>query len=237
MHQGTQPQSVLVVGASRGIGAATAKLFAERGDLVTGTHRGTGVPAGVTGVEADVREEASIQSAVRTALESTGRLDVIVVNAGITRQELLVRMTAQSAREVFEVNTIGSMMVVKHAAKLMNRQRSGSIVLVSSESAHTGIPGSSHYTASKAALEGFMRSAMWEYGPRGIRINTVAPGTTETDMIARLTSENRAKMLAATPLGRFAEPEEIADVIYWTAKSTFLTGAVIPVTGGEGFGA
>ncbi len=229
-------QSVLVLGASRGIGAATAALFAARGDQVTGTHRGTGVPAGVTGIEADMRDEASVQAALHAVHADTGRLDVVVVNAGITRQELLIRMTADSARELFEVNSIGAMMAVKHATKLMNRQRSGSIVLVSSESARTGIPGSSHYTASKAALEGFMRSAMWEYGPRGIRINTVAPGATETDMIAAMTPDNRAKLLAATPLGRLAEPAEIADVIYWTAKSTFLTGAVIPVTGGEGFG-
>jgi beta-ketoacyl ACP reductase len=182
-----------------------------------------------------MRDENSIEEAVRVAA-ADGRLDVLVINAAVAPQELLVRMSAASARDVFEVNTIAAMMAVKHATKVMNRQRCGSIVLVASESAKTGIPGSSHYTASKAALEGFMRSVMWEYGPRGIRINTVAPGPTETDMIAPMTSENRARLLERIPLGRVAQPEEIADVIYWVSGSTYLHGAVIPVTGGEGFG-
>lgn len=230
-----EPLSVLVLGASRGIGAATAQTFAQHGHHVVGTHRGTGVPEGVRGVVADMRDEATIEEAVHDAA-TQGRLDVLVVNAGVAPQELLVRMTADRVREVFEVNTIGAMMAVKHATKVMNRQRSGSIVLVASESAKTGIPGSSHYTASKAALEGFMRSVMWEYGPRGIRINTVAPGATETDMIAPMTAENRHALLARIPLGRVAEPAEIAEAIYWVSQSTYLHGAVIPVTGGEGFG-
>jgi NAD(P)-dependent dehydrogenase (short-subunit alcohol dehydrogenase family) len=188
-------------------------------------------------VQADMRDEASIAAAVAKSIELNGRLVVLVVNAGIVRQDLLVRMSAENAREVFEVNTIGAMMAVKHAAKVMNRQRSGSIVLIASESAHTGIPGSSHYTGSKAALGGFMRSIMWEYGPRGIRINVVEPGPTETDMLAQLTDENRARLLSSIPLGRTAQPAEIADVVYWVSQSTYLTGAVIPVTGGEGFGA
>ncbi len=118
---------------------------------------------------------------------------------------------------------------------MMHRQRSGAIVLVSSESSRAGIPGSSHYTASKAALEGFARSVMWEYGPRGIRINVVAPGATETDMLAAVDDENRRALLARTPLGRVAQPEEIAEVISWVAQSTFLTGACIPVTGAKGW--
>ncbi|MFP4854662.1 SDR family NAD(P)-dependent oxidoreductase, partial [Paraburkholderia sp. BR14264] len=108
--------------------------------------------------------------------------------------------------------------------------------LVSSESSRAGIPGSSHYTASKAALEGFARSAMWEYGPRGIRINVVAPGSTETDMFAAVDDAHRQQLLARTPLGRFAEAAEVAEVIAWVAQSTYLTGACIPVTGGEGLG-
>lgn len=235
VSKATEPLSVLVLGASRGIGAATAQTFAGHGHHVVGTHRGTGVPDGVRGVVADMRDEATIEGAVREAA-ARGRLDVLIVNAGIAPQELLVRMTADRAREVFEVNTIAAMMAVKHAAKVMNRQRSGSIVLVASESAKTGIPGSSHYTASKAALEGFMRSVMWEYGPRGIRINTVAPGATETDMIAPMTSENRNRLLERIPIGRVAKPAEIAEVIYWVSSSTYMHGAVVPVTGGEGFG-
>ncbi|PZF56387.1 beta-ketoacyl-ACP reductase [Curtobacterium sp. MCBD17_034] len=230
-----EPLSVIVFGASRGIGAATATAFLEAGHRVVGTHRGSGVPSGVVGVEADMRDEGSVADAVRTAVEH-GRLDVAVVNAAVAPQELLVRMTAASIREVLEVNLVGAMLATKHVAKAMNRQRSGSIVLVSSESARVGIPGSSHYTASKAALEGFMRSVMWEYGPRGIRINAVAPGPTETDMLAPMTDEHRRALLERIPLGRVGRPDEIADVIRWVAQSTFLNGAVVPVTGGEGFG-
>lgn len=226
---------MIVFGASRGIGAATATAFRDAGHRVVGTHRGSGVPDGVIGVEADVRDEEAVAAAVRTAA-AEGRLDVAVVNAAIAPQELLVRMTAASIREVLEVNLVGAMLATQQAVRVMNRQRSGSIVLVSSESARVGIPGSSHYTASKAALEGFMRSVMWEYGPRGIRINAVAPGPTETDMLAPMTEANRRSLLATIPLGRVGRPEEIADVIRWVAQSTYLTGAVVPVTGGEGFG-
>ncbi|MGI4895595.1 MAG: SDR family NAD(P)-dependent oxidoreductase [Janthinobacterium lividum] len=236
MQQPDAKLSVLVLGASRGIGAATAAAFVERGHHVTATHRGSGTPTGTTPVLADMRDEDSIAAAVEAAVSTGGQLNVMVVNAGIGRQEPLGQMTAQSAREVFEVNTISAMMAVKHAGEVMRRQGSGSMVLVSSESARRGIPGSSHYTASKAALEGFMRSVMWEYGSQGIRINTVAPGATDTDMLAPLPPERRAKFTESIPLGRFARPEEIAEVICWTAISTFLHGAVIPVTGGQGFG-
>jgi len=235
--QNAEHRSVaFVLGASRGIGAATATRFAEAGYVTFGSHRGSGVPEGVHPVEVDVRDEASVRNAVRAVVAERGRLDVAVVNAGIVRQDLLVRMTPEALGEVFGVNTFGAIMATKHVVTAMNRQGSGSIVLVSSESSRAGIPGSSHYTASKAALEGFARSVMWEYGHRGIRINVVAPGSTETDMFARVDAEHRAELLARTPLGRFGQPQEIAQAIQWIAESTYLTGACIPVTGGEGLG-
>ncbi|AMM22597.1 hypothetical protein AX769_20855 (plasmid) [Frondihabitans sp. PAMC 28766] len=228
--------TVLVIGASRGIGAATATAFAAAGHHVFGTHRGTGVPGGVTPVMADITDEAAIKAAIKTIVNERGRIDVVVVSAGIARQDLVVRLTAEKLHEVFSVNTFGAILAAKHAFAAMNRNQSGSIVLVSSESARTGIPGSSHYTSSKAALEGFMRSAMWEFGPRGVRINVVAPGPTDTDMLARVQPADLEKLIQATPQGRVGRPEEIAEVILWTATSTFLNGASIPVTGGEGLG-
>ncbi|WIE70233.1 SDR family oxidoreductase [Curtobacterium sp. MCLR17_054] len=237
INQNTNHQQVaLVVGASRGIGAATASRLADTGYLVYGTHRGSGVPEGVRPLEADVTDDASVRTAVRTIAAEAGRLDVAVVNAGIVRQDLLVRMTPAALEEVFRVNTFGAILATKHIMSVINRQASGSVVLVSSESSKAGIPGSSHYTASKAALEGFARSIMWEYGPRGIRINVVAPGSTETDMFAQVDEGHRARLLERTPLGRFGQPHEIAQTIHWIAESTYLTGACIPVTGGEGLG-
>lgn len=183
-----------------------------------------------------MRDDASLTEAFHLVQQTAGRLDVLVASAGVAEQVVIPRLTREQAQDLFDVNTLGPMMAVKLATRIMNRQRSGSIVLVSSESSRAGIPGSSHYTASKAALEGFARSAMWEYGPRGIRINVVAPGSTETDMFAAVDDAHRQHLLARTPLGRFAEPAEIAEVITWVAQSTYLTGACIPVTGGEGLG-
>lgn len=226
----------IVLGASRGIGAATATRLIQDGFEVFGTHRGSGVPEGVEAIEADMRDDASLSAAFRLVQQTAGRLDVLVASAGVAEQVVIPRLTRERAQELFDVNTLGPMMAVKLATRIMNRQGSGSIVLVSSESSRAGIPGSSHYTASKAALEGFARSAMWEYGPRGIRINVVAPGSTETDMFAAVDDTHRQQLLARTPLARFAEPAEIAEVITWVAQSTYLTGACIPVTGGEGLG-
>lgn len=229
-------RTALVFGASRGIGAAIAERFVLDGEKVYGTHRGTGTPEGVTPLEADIRDDQSIADVFKTIHNQAGRLDTVVINAGVAEQRVIPRLDRDDARALFEVNTFGPMIVLKHAARLMNRQRDGSVVLISSESARAGIPGSSHYTASKAALEGFMRSAMWEFGPRGIRINVVAPGSTQTDMFARVDAAHQQALIARTPLARIAHPNEIAEVVAWVSRSTYLTGACIPVTGGEGLG-
>ena len=230
--------SVLVVGASRGIGAATAQRYLEEGYLVAGTHRvGGSVPEGVVPFVADVRARAEVAAAVKGAsAHFGGRLDVLVYNAGLARQDLLLRMSEEALGEVMETNLYGAVWAVQAAQLVMSRHRSGSIVLISSESSRTGIPGSAHYTASKAALEGLIRSAMWELGGRGIRINGVAPGPTETDMLAKIEAADRQKLVESSPLGRIGDPAEVAEAIMRVSELTYLNGALIPVTGGEGLG-
>lgn len=232
MPNDTTPQSVLVFGASRGIGAAIATEFVARGHHVTGTHRGTGVPAGVVGVQADITDNDQIRAAFDTAAEIHGPVDVLVVASGITRDDLLLRMGEDKIREVLDTNLIGPMLAAKAALKPMMKKRAGSIVLVSSLSARYGVPGQTNYTASKAGLEGFARSYAREYASRGIRINLVSPGATDTDMMADVSPEMKDTMLAAVPMGRFAKTEEVADVVYWVSQSTFMTGATVPVSGG-----
>jgi beta-ketoacyl ACP reductase len=226
----------LIVGASRGIGAATAQKYLREGYTVFGTHRGSGVGEDIRGIEADVTDRDSVRQAVKQVVGIEGRLDVLVYNAGYVRQDLLIRMREEDLRSVIDVNLIGAFFAVQEALLPMSRQRNGSIVLVSSESSRTGIPGASHYTASKAGLEGFARSVMWECASRNVRINIVAPGPTDTDMLSKVEPENFAHLMANTPLGRPARPEEIADAIYAVSHLTFMTGACVPVTGGEGLG-
>lgn len=232
MRADTTPQSVLVFGASRGIGAAIATEFAAHGHHVTGTHRGTGVPDGVTGVQADITDNDQIRAAFDAAAEAHGPVDTLIIASGITRDDLLLRMGEDKIREVLDTNLIGPMLAAKAALKPMMKKRAGSIVLVSSLSARYGVPGQTNYTASKAGLEGFARSYAREYASRGIRINLVSPGATDTDMMAGVSDDMKKQMLDAVPMGRFATPEEVADVVYWVSQSTFMTGATVPVSGG-----
>jgi len=227
---------VFVIGASRGIGKATARRFLEAGYVVAGTHRGSGVGDGVHGIECDVTDTPTLKAAFKEVATTFGRLDTVVYNAGVARQDLLIRMRDEDLRSVMETNLFGAFACVQESLKYMGRARSGSIVLISSESSRTGIPGSAHYTSSKAALDGLVRSAMWEAGPRGIRINVVAPGPTKTDMLAKVEEADMARLIESSPLRRIAEPDEIADAIYKVSTLTYLTGALIPVTGGEGLG-
>jgi 3-oxoacyl-[acyl-carrier protein] reductase len=228
---------VLVVGASRGIGAAIARAFAAAGDRVAGTHRGSGVPVGtVSAVEMDVADEQSVRQALTEVTESQGAPEVVVYNAGITRDTLLVRMGEDEYREVVEINQFGAFRVVRQVLKPMLRDRAGSIVLVSSVSARSGAAGQANYSSSKAALEGLARSTAMEYAAKGIRVNVVAPGPTDTDMVAAVSDKAREQMIRAVPMGRLGRPEEIADVVVWAANATFMTGATIPVAGGLAMG-
>jgi NAD(P)-dependent dehydrogenase (short-subunit alcohol dehydrogenase family) len=226
------PKSVVVIGASRGIGAAIATKFIQEGHKVVGTHRGSGVPDRVRGVVADITDTGQIENALAIAAKEHGPIDILAVSSGITRDDLLMRMSEEKIREVMDTNAIAPMLAVKSVLKPMLRAKAGSIVLVSSISARLGVAGQANYTASKAALEGFARSFAREYASRGIRINIVAPGPTDTDMIAGLNDDQRQVMAAGVPLGRLGKVEEIADVVYWVSQSTFMTGTTVPVAGG-----
>jgi 3-oxoacyl-[acyl-carrier protein] reductase len=254
-HEGGAARTALVIGATRGIGAATARMLVEAGYRTAGTHRpggviqdgivpiemdvrdGGSIAAGVkSAVEAlgrlDVRDGGSIAAGVKSAVEALGRLDVLVVAAGITRDKLLIRMTEDDISEVLQVNAIGPMLACKAALGPMMKQRSGSIVLVSSMSAKYGVAGQCNYTASKGAVEAFARSMAREYAARGIRVNVVAPGATDTDMMADVSQEARSAMVEDIPLKRLGTPEEIAAAIVHTAENTYMSGATIPVAGG-----
>jgi 3-oxoacyl-[acyl-carrier protein] reductase len=231
-------RSVLVTGGNRGIGLAIARAFAEIGDAVTVTHRGGRPPDGLSGVRCDVTDQASVVAAFAEVEERQGPIEVLVANAGITRDTLLLRMSEDDFTDVVDTNLAGAFRVVRQAAKGMLRARRGRIVLISSVVGLLGSAGQVNYAASKAGLVGMARSIARELGSRGITANVVAPGFVESDMTAELSDQRRAEILAAVPLGRFASAEEVAAVVRWVAgeEAAYITGAVIPVDGGLGMG-
>lgn len=227
-------QNVLVVGASRGIGLATAKKFKENNFSVFGTYRNDPkllIKNNIHPLRADINDENSIKIAIEKVI-SQGSIDILVIASGITRDNLLLRMSNENIEETITTNLVSPIKVVKAAIKSMLKQKKGSIVLVSSISGKIGVAGQTNYTASKAGLEGFSRSVAREYGSKGIRINVVAPGPTKTDMLATVPKENINEMIENVLLKRLGEPEEISDVIFWVSQSTYMTGATIPVSGG-----
>ena len=232
-------RSVLVTGGNRGIGLATARAFADAGDSVAVTTRGGDVPDDrLLAVAADVTDTDSVAAAVSAAEDAHGPIEVLVANAGITRDTLLLRMSDDDWSAVLDTNLSGAFRVAKRAARSMLRQRRGRIVLVSSVVALTGSAGQVNYAASKAGLVGMARSLARELGSRSITANVVAPGFVETDMTADLDDDTRATYRDQVPLGRFATPDEVAQVIRWVAsdEAGYVTGAVIPVDGGLGMG-
>jgi 3-oxoacyl-[acyl-carrier protein] reductase len=231
-------RSVLVTGGNRGIGLAIAQAFAEAGDAVTITHRGGWPPAGLAGVKCDVTDAGSVDAAFAEVEEKQGPVEVLVANAGITRDTLLLRMAEEEFATVLDTNLTGAFRVVKRAARGMLRARSGRIVLVGSVVALQGSPGQVNYAASKAGLVGMARSVARELGSRGITANVVAPGFVETDLTADLSEKRKNEILAGIPLGRYAAADEIARVVRWVAsdEASYITGAVIPVDGGLGMG-
>ncbi len=232
-------RSVLITGGNRGIGLATARAFADLGDKVAVTTRGGQVPDDrLLAVPGDMTDPDSVAAAVSAAADAHGPIEVLVANAGITRDTLLLRMSEDDWADVIDTNLSGAFRVVKRVARDMLRQRRGRIVLVSSVVALTGSAGQVNYAASKSGLVGLARSVARELGSRGITANVVAPGFVETDMTAGLDDETRATYRDQVPLGRFAEPDEVARVIRWVASedAAYVTGAVIPVDGGLGMG-
>ena len=229
---------VLVTGGSRGIGLAIARRFAALGDRVAVTHRGSEPPEGVLGVPCDVTSQSDVDTAFARVEAELGPVEVLVSNAGITRDGLLLRMGEADFTDVLDANLTGAFRVCKRAAQGMLRARKGRIVLVSSVVAMLGSGGQTNYAASKAGLVGFARSLARELGSRGITVNVVAPGPVDTDMTAALSPERMAELVAAVPLGRVATPDEVAGVVAFlaSADAAYVTGAIVPVDGGLGMG-
>jgi 3-oxoacyl-[acyl-carrier protein] reductase len=231
-------RSVLVTGGNRGIGLAIARAFAENGDMVTITYRGAEPPDDLTGVRCDVTDQVSVDAAFDRAEERSGPVEILVANAGVTRDTLLLRMSEDDFSHVVDTNLTGAFRVVRRAARGMLRARKGRIVLIGSVVGLLGSPGQANYAATKAGLIGMARSLARELGSRGITVNVVAPGFVESDMTAELTEQRRAEILAGIPLARYATADEVARVVRWVAsdEAAYITGAVIPVDGGLGMG-
>ncbi|GAB3554188.1 beta-ketoacyl-ACP reductase [Actinopolyspora lacussalsi] len=231
-------RSVLVTGGNRGIGLAIARAFQAAGDNVAITHRGSGAPEGMLGVQCDVTDPDQVTAAFDEVEAAQGRVEVVVANAGITDDGLLLRMGEEQFQRVVEANLTGAYRVAKRATSSMLRNRKGRMIFISSTVALSGAPGQANYAASKAGLIGFARSLARELGSRGITSNVVTPGFVATDMTEELSEERRKQILEQVPLGRYAEPDEIAGAVRWLASDSagYVTGAVIPVDGGVGMG-
>lgn len=231
-------RTVLVTGGNRGIGLAIARAFAEVGDQVVVTHRSGEPPEGLAGVRCDVTDGAQVDAAFAEVEERFGPVQVLVANAGINRDQLLLRMSEDDFTEVLDANLTGAFRVTKRAVRGMLRARAGRILLVSSVAGLTGSPGQTNYASSKAGLVGFARSLVRELGPRGITVNVVAPGFVQTDMTADVAEKRQAEIKDQVPLGRYATIDEVAATVRWLAsdEAAYITGAVVPVDGGLGMG-
>lgn len=233
-----EARTVLVTGGNRGIGFAIAEEFVARGHRVAVTARSGEGPAGSVTVHADVTDADSIDAAFTSVEEQLGPVEIVIANAGVTRDTLLMRMSDEDFTTVIDTNLTGAFRVVKRASKGMLKARYGRIVLISSVVGLLGSAGQVNYAASKSGLVGIARSVTRELGSRGITANVVAPGFIQTDMTDALPEEQQKQYLASIPAGRFATPDEVAKVVAWVAsdEAGYISGAVIPVDGGLGMG-
>ncbi len=237
-------RSVLVTGGNRGIGLAIATAFAAQGDQVAVTHRGQagsvtdGLPGELLPVRCDVTDAAAVDAAFSEVEDKHGPVQVLVSNAGITDDGLLMRMSEESFTTVIDANLTAAYRVAKRASRGMVRAKGGRMIFVSSVVGLLGSAGQVNYAASKAGLVGLSRSIARELGSRGITSNVVAPGFVDTDMTRALPDARRAEILKQVPLARYASVEEIANAVTWLGSdgAGYVTGAVIPVDGGLGMG-
>ena len=229
---------VLITGGNRGIGRAIAERFVADGYRVAVTARSGEGPAGTLTVRADVTDADAVDAAFTEVEDTLGPVAIVVANAGITKDTLLLRMTEDDFDTVVSTNLGGAFRVVKRAAKGMLRARWGRVILISSVVGLYGSAGQINYASSKAGLVGFARSLTRELGGRAITANVVAPGFIETEMTAELPEDTKAEYKKAIPAGRYAQPSEVAGVVAWLAsdEAAYISGAVIPVDGGLGMG-
>jgi len=233
-----EPRSVLVTGGNRGIGRAIAEAFLAQGDKVAVTTRNGGAPEGALDVRCDITDSEQVEAAYAAAEAAHGPVEILVANAGITKDTLILRMSEEDWSSVVETNLTASYRLAKRAAKGMLRLRRGRLIFVSSVVGLLGSAGQTNYAASKAGLVGLARSLARELGSRGITANVVAPGFVATDMTDVLTDEQKNAIKQQVPLGRYAGAEEVASAVTWLAGdgAAYVTGAVIPVDGGLGMG-
>ena len=234
----TTPRTVLITGGNRGIGRAIAEEFIEQGHRVAVTARSGEGPVGSLTVRADVTDTDQVDAAFAAVEAQFGPVEVVVANAGITRDMLLMRMSDDDFDAVVDTNLGGAFRVVKRASKGMLKARFGRVILISSVVGLYGSPGQVNYAASKAGLVGIARSLTRELGARGITSNVVAPGFIETDMTAELPEEQQAEYKKSIPAGRYGKASEVAKAVAWLASddAAYISGAVIPVDGGLGMG-
>ncbi|MBW6433951.1 beta-ketoacyl-ACP reductase [Actinoplanes hulinensis] len=231
-------RTVLVTGGNRGIGLAIAQAFAKQGDRVAVTHRGSNVPEGLFGVQCDITDSSAVDAAFTFVENELGPVEVLVANAGITDDTLLLRMSDEQFERVIDTNLTGAFRCAKRASTKMLRAKWGRIVFISSVVGLYGGPGQVNYAASKAGLVGMARSITRELGSRNITANVVAPGFIETEMTAVLPDSRKAEIIKAVPAGRLAATDEVAAAVTFLASDSaaYISGAVLPVDGGLGMG-
>jgi len=232
------PRTVLITGGNRGIGFAIAEEFVASGYKVAVTARSGSGPTGTLTVRADVTDGDSLDSAIAEVEAQLGPIEILVANAGITKDTLLMRMTDEEFESVVNTNLNGVFRVLKRVTKSMLRAKYGRVILIGSVVGLFGSAGQVNYSATKSALVGIARSVTRELGGKNITANVVAPGFIDTDMTAELSDDLAASYKSKIPAGRFAAPSEVAKVVRWLAsdEASYISGAVIPVDGGLGMG-
>jgi NAD(P)-dependent dehydrogenase (short-subunit alcohol dehydrogenase family) len=231
-------RAALVSGGNRGIGLAIARRMTEAGHTVAVTYRSSPPPPEIPGLHCDVTDPAAVEQALADFTRDHGPVEVLVANAGMTLDKLVLRMTDEEFTRVLDTNLTSTFRLARLVSRDMVKARWGRIIFVSSMIAYLGAPGQTNYAASKAALTGLARSLTWELGRRNITVNVVAPGLIETDMIKEVTGARTEHLLSGTPMGRLGQPEEVAAVVNFLAseEAGFVNGAVIPISGGLAMG-